>query len=101
MNTHSFTPVINKPTGVTNNPFSIIDDSFVNNLSINGTGLLKNNSIDYFPIIAVYKQYFKNINYCNKVSLSLTYELGMSNLYDYLSKFCFNYVYITQVVKLS
>ena len=34
MNTHSFTPIIHKPTRVTDNSFSIIDNIFVNNFSV-------------------------------------------------------------------
>ena len=52
-----------------------------------------NDSSDHFPIFSVYKQYFKNINYCNKVLFYLMNEFCMSNLYDDFSKLDFNYIY--------
>ena len=62
---HSMMPVINKPTGVTKNTATAIDNIFINFVTTTKfkTGIIKSDILDHFPILVVadYNNHMKEI----------------------------------------
>ena len=89
----SFIPTIHKPTRITNQTFSLIDNIFVNNLNNFHSGLFSYDVSDHVPIFLVYKSILTE-----NVILPVTYQIRnmssshLSNLYETFDAIDFGYL---------
>ena len=71
MYSHHFTPIISKPTRVTNNTASIIDHIWINFNNKSNAGILISNITDHYP---VFSKFYSNINNKNNKLIKLEFK---------------------------
>ena len=93
MNTFARLPLIKKPTRVTEETFSIIDNIFVSDLNFSSVGILPYDSSDHFPIFVIHKSLLMQQN--SEKEIEITFRLNTQNRLENLYRdFCsinFNY----------
>ena len=94
MNTYATLPLIKKPTRVTEETYSIIDNIFVNNLSFSSVGILPYDSSDHFPIFLIHKSFFnlQSSDTVTEISFRLNTQNRLDNLYNDFSSINFDYL---------
>ena len=92
MNAYGTLPVIKKPTRITDNAVSIIDNIFVNNFNFSSVGILPYDSSDHFPIFLIYNSFFMDQNSNRDISFRLNGNENLENLYRDFSSVDFGYL---------
>lgn len=90
----SLSPLISKPTRVTDNSSSLIDNIFISNLINFKTGIFSVDISDHFPIFLIYQNYFSASITRQPIQISYR-EINdetLSNLYDHFSRHNFQQI---------
>ena len=86
----SFLPTIHKPTHISNNSFSLIDNILVNNLISFRSGVLSYDVSDHLPIFLIYKSIFsQNEQLSETVKFRKTFPNSSNNLLNKFSQINF------------
>ena len=91
LSSHSLLPMISKPTRITDDTFSLIDNIFVTNPSQIHSGILNFDITDHFPIFITYKDFLNNISPQPEIiEYRIINEYTLQLFYDNLSKTSFD-----------
>ena len=80
MSSLSYIPTICKPTRITDETVSIIDNIFVTNLSFFKSSIFEFDVSDHFPIFIIYKNVFTSNELSEKISYRVINDSSLSNL---------------------
>ena len=90
MSSLSLTPTISKPTRITDNSYSLIDNIFCMNQNFFKTGILTFDISDHFPIFIIYQNVFQNVSLIETIQYRLINERTVNNLIDKLHDVSFD-----------
>ena len=83
MNSYSLTPIISRPTRVTDSSFTLIDNFFVSNLNSFTSGIFSVNVSDHYPIFIIYNNYFATVDDIpDKITYRLINDSTLNQLFN-------------------
>ena len=91
INSLAFIPVISKPTRITDDSFSLIDNIFVNNPFNYKSGILKFDLTDHLPTFIILKNYFTRPTSKQSFEFRLINDRTLQNLYANLSEYSYDF----------
>ena len=92
MSSLAFLPTIDKPTRITNDSISLIDNIFINNPFIYKSGILKFDVTDHLPTFIVLENYFTQPINKMKIDYRLVNDQTLEKLYNKLSGYSYDFV---------
>lgn len=89
-----YTPLITKPTRITDSSFSLIDNFFSGSLHDHTAGILPCALSDHYLIFVVYKNFFENVVICSpkRIKYRIHNDVTLLNLYNSLSAYDFTFI---------
>ena len=93
----SYVPLITKPTRISNNTFSIIDNIFLSHPANCTSGILTFDVSDHLPIFLLLNDFFLSKNNSKTITYRLINEQTLASLFNSFSTLDFSFIYTDDI----